>query len=111
MIVYEADMELQGILIFSSKTVPSLTDTGGGTIFTSCVIHNYPLIYGFGNRIRESYSVITSEHFASYKSLSKDSRSKVGVTYDYVVKRLNEFLNGKGYYVFPAISLYTTTRI
>jgi len=114
--IYVADMELQGVLLFSSEQRPALASPGGAVITTSPFIHNYPLIYGFYNKPVEAYTVIPSLHFLSYKSL-KESRfvpkklAKMPLKYMFVEQKIKRFLEGgRALYVFPAYPLKITRK-
>lgn len=108
--IYAAHMDLHGLLIFSTEQRPSLAEEGGPLIVTGNVIHNYSLIYGFSDRSVESYAVIPSLHYLSYKDLSEKQRRTISIArsplrYNFIEEQLRKLLSGEGesVYVFPAI--------
>ena len=97
--IYVADLELHGVLIFSTEQRPSLTEEGGAVISTGHFIHNYPLIYGFANKNVEAYTIISSLHH------------RQGLHYGSVEEQLKRLLEGdESIYVYPAFPLKVTTR-
>ena len=104
---YVADMELFGVLIFSSGQRPAVAEPGGPVIEVSPFIHNYPLIYGFNGRPVESYAVIPSLHYLSYEGL-RESRhapklAAEPLKYTFVDEQIRRLLRGEGaVYAFPA---------
>lgn len=108
--VYVADLELQGVLMFSTEQKPSLAEEGGALISSGHFIHNYPLIYGFAQRSVESYAIIPSLHYLSYEEL-EESRftpklAKKPLHYGFVEEQIRSFLDGGGgIYIFPAFPL------
>jgi len=110
---YIADMELLGILIFSSEQRPAVAEPGGAVITPSHFIHNYPLIYGFNGRPVESYAVVPSLHYLSYEKLEKIKKPKKNkhapelaaepLKYTFVEEQIRKLLSGESaVYVFPA---------
>ncbi len=113
--VYVADMELHGVLLFATEQRPSLASEGGAIITTGQYIHNYPLIYGFLSRSVESYVVVPSLHFLSYRDLEK-SRFKPRVAreylhYGFVEEQVKRLLEGReAIYVYPACPVTVTPK-
>jgi len=108
--VYLADLELQGVLMFSTEQKPSLAKEGGALITPGHFIHNYPLIYGFAQRNVESYAVIPSLHYLSYEELKKSrftpESAQKSLHYGFIEEQIRNFLDGGGgIYIFPAFPL------
>jgi len=113
--IYVANMELHGILIFSSEERPALEKPGGAVIATKHFIHNYPLIYGFNNRNVEAYTVIPSLHFLTYGKI-RESRfvprlAKKPLKYTFITEEIKKLLEGKdSIYAYPATPLKVTVK-
>jgi len=104
--LFLAEMELHGILTFSSEIRPAVAGVGAVHI-TSHFIHNYPLIYAFNRRIAEAYVVIPSLHLPF-----KRKRVKSPLQYTFVGRVLEEIrLNKlKHVYVYPAYPIEVTSK-
>jgi len=105
--LFLAEMELHGILAFSSEIRPSIGGVGASQI-TSPFIHNYPLIYAFNRRIGEAYVVIPSLHQpyepGRGEKLRRRERIKKPLQYTFVERVLREILhnNLQHIYAYPA---------
>ena len=104
--VFLAEMNLHGILTFSSEIRPAVGGVGS-VIITSQFIHNYPLIYAFNGKLAEAYTVIPSLH------LPVKRRPHIRpLQYTFITEVLREIKHGrlKYIYTFPAIPLKVTTK-
>ena len=114
--VYIADLELHGVLLFATEQRPSLAEEGGAIITTGHYIHNYPLMYGMGNKNVEAYAVIPSLHFLSYQDLDRSKfrpeLAKEPLHYGFIEMQLKRLLSGKekSFYVFPAFPQKVTSK-
>jgi len=113
--VYVAELELHGVLLFTTEQRPSLASEGGAMMTTGHYIHNYPLIYGFANRAIESYAVIPSLHFLSYRDLEKSKfkpkLAKEPLHYGFVEEQIKKLLEGReAIYAYPAFPVKITPK-
>jgi len=104
--LFLAEMELHGILTFSSEIRPAVAGVGAVHI-TSHFIHNYPLIYAFNKRIAEAYVVIPSLHLSI-----KRKRVKKPLQYIFVDQVLREVQQNRlrHIYAYPAYPLEVTNK-
>ena len=110
--LFLAEMELHGILTFSSEIRPAVAGIGAVHI-TSHFIHNYPLIYAFNRRIAEAYIVIPSLH-QPFKSSKREKRKRVKkpLQYTFVDQVLKEIQlsNLRHIYSYPAYPAEVTIK-
>lgn len=110
--IFLAEMELQGILTFSSEIRPAVGGVGGAHI-TSPYISNYPLIYAFNKRICESYATFPSLHLPLDKIVKKEyPKVKSPLRYTFIDSVLRSIQQGelKYVYAYPAEPVKVTTR-
>ncbi len=67
--LYHVNIELHGVLLFSSRVYPAGGRARGVAEETAPIIHNYPLIYAFNGVPVESYGVVPCLHYASYGAM------------------------------------------
>lgn len=104
---YLVELELHGVLIYSSEVKPAIGEAGGAIHTTSPYIHNYPLFYGFCGKNVESYGVIPALHRFTYSGVetTRGQRKivKTPLQYTTVTKILDDLMKmKKGFYIFPA---------
>ncbi|MEM2615800.1 MAG: hypothetical protein QXO44_03540, partial [Thermoplasmatales archaeon] len=102
--IYEADLTLEGFLIFSTEVKPMITSSSsmGSYITPSPYIHNYPVMYGLLGMPSEAYFVIPSLHKADYESRAKKSGERP-LQYTTVKMEIEKFARreGQSLYSFP----------
>ncbi|ARM76978.1 type I-D CRISPR-associated protein Csc1 [Acidianus manzaensis] len=105
--IYEAELTLEGFLIFSTEVKPMITSYSsmGSYITPSPYIHNYPVMYGLLGMPSEAYFVIPSLHKADYELKGKKSGGNSLLRYTTVKREIEKFAKKEeqSLYSFPLV--------
>ncbi len=104
--LYVAEMNLHGVLTFSSEIRPAVAGVGS-VIITSRFIHNYSLIYAFNGKLAEAYVTFPSLHLP----VKRPPYIKP-LQYTFVEEVIGGLQRGelKYVYAYPAMPVRVTSR-